>query len=394
MGWSDWSGLKKGVVISLGLFFGGAFLVGGGLSLYNSVILPLINDSKAEIHLSTPEDFLKIESGRKHVLDNDIDFEGRTLIGLRLEDVQAAEFVLDGKDHAIKNIKLSSDGNCVGLISVNDGRTVIKNLKMENFTIDYSYEDRGEYSGLFLGGLVGLDKGALTIENCSVTGSIKVNYQNSSRVASGGLVGSSDAKVTNSYVDVEQKIYTTDIGRIDELHIGGVTGRAHKNSQFKNVISVGSIETSCSTVAEGYLGGIIGKCTYIDAEQCVSAPRKIKPYSNLGSDFTIRGISGYINAVTKDVDNYYCTYINDELTEAEKLVRCSYYDHLNDSKRGIAVNLDKTTLLSEACLAEDYETVGPNGDEVTMFLRFDPELWNFGHFDGGEYVFPSLKAFD
>lgn len=64
-------------------------------------------------------------------------------------------------------MKITNGRDGYGLIGVTTGETNINNLKMENSTIE---------GKSYTGGFIGYAKGKLTINNCSNSGKIKVNY--------------------------------------------------------------------------------------------------------------------------------------------------------------------------------------------------------------------------
>ena len=97
--------------------------------------------------------------------------------------------IFDGQNHTIKNLTSTetaqkADGYiCTGLFGAIYGNAVIKNLTLENVTID-----TGDYTGNNVGAVVGFAYSANgTIENVKVTGDIKIGAANACGV--GTVVG-------------------------------------------------------------------------------------------------------------------------------------------------------------------------------------------------------------
>lgn len=170
-----------------------------------------------------------------YYLANDIDCEG-----FNFKTLHSFNGVLDGKDHKVANLTISSSSDHWGFISNTDSESVIKNFGIENINLTgYSYT----------GGITAWNMGL--IQNCFVTGKITANYQEV-----GGIVGSNQGTIENCYTDVD-------------LNGGGYTGGisgSNKYGHIKNCYSRGTVNGA------GNSGGIVGLNAYSGAsvENCYS----------------------------------------------------------------------------------------------------------------------------
>lgn len=115
----------------------------------------------------------------------------------------------DGNYHVIRNWKVFAaqvGGNVNGgLISVVNGNAVIKNLGMINAYGDYDHFVTGGYSYPAL--MVEREYGALTMENCFVTGTLDVESSAMNANNNGGVFSTTwagnDVTITNCWADVD-----------------------------------------------------------------------------------------------------------------------------------------------------------------------------------------------
>lgn len=137
--------------------------------------------------ISTSKDLQNIQSqdttGKYYKLTNDID-----LSDVDFNIISFFRGDLNGNGYKIRNLKIESRADYVGLIGTLTNEGVIKNLGLESANISASVLSNGS-----VGGLVGYLYG--TIENCYSTGEIS----HSGFGKTGGLVGYSDGIIENCY---------------------------------------------------------------------------------------------------------------------------------------------------------------------------------------------------
>ena len=90
--------------------------------------------------------------------------------------------------------------------------------------------------------------------------------------------------------------------------------------------------------------------------------------------------------------SYYSDYDNAEFEEAERKEKCSIYVGKKYAY-GTGVKLYKTDMLQEGFMKGNYTFTDLEGNTKDSFLNFDGNIWNFGKFNDGKFVNPSLKSF-
>ncbi len=361
-------------------------------------------------YISTPEDLLLMKEGGSFVLDNDIDCGG--LIWKSID--VSKKLTLDGNGYSIKNLKISSDKNTFGLIG-ECGVVTIKNLALTDFTIQTNFSSSN--GQLFVGGFVGLGN-SVEFENCFMDGRIDVSIKNNETYV-GGFIGYNVSGEFNNCLTCGEISIHYDNASFNKASVaaGGFTGHSgsknsvgglYGNRQY-NCVSLISIDVDTSTSASWStttnVGGFSGESTIFTMENCLSAPKKLYASTFVNDDVEIGGIqiigTGKIGAFVGKIiykegllHNYYCTYNDDTLTDAEKEVSCCDYEKLNGSEIGNAVNLPKTTMLSKEVMGGEYTYTDANGEVKDTFLSFDETIWRFGYEENGKFVLPKLKIFD
>jgi hypothetical protein len=137
----------------------------------------------------------------------------------------------DGNSHKITHFTINSTGNdYIGLFGqINSGGSV-KNLGIENFSINGYFSDAG--------GLAGYNNGS-SISNCYSIGDANSSYDSSSI---GGLVGENNGSISNCYS-------TSAVS--EGLLVGGLVGK--NNGTISNCYSTGEVSGSDS------VGGLVGE---------------------------------------------------------------------------------------------------------------------------------------
>lgn len=362
---------------------------------------------KNYIHLSTKEDLLKLKDGGDFILDNDIDCEG-----LSLKAVYGFKGSINGNNHKIMNVNFISDNQYFGLIgSVAANENVeFKNLGIENFTIDTNRNTASNtlYCGALLASNLqsnqAQDSNVITLENCYAKGNIDVDI-NVSELYLGGLVGGTNRvlDMINCYSDVDIECDLDDASFSScKVKAGGLLGyawqfRGHE-CEIKNNVFTGSIDVdtvlSVSLKSDIKAGGIVGALDgYHTIEHCLSTPENITVSTFFDKSTYIGGITGYFeNWDGNIIYSYYCDYDNKELEENEREQKCSIYKG-NKYAYGTGVKLYKTDMLQRDFMKGDYTFTDLEGNTKDSFLNFDENVWNFGYFNEGRFVNPSLKSF-
>lgn len=150
---------------------------------------------------------------------------------------------LDGKGHAVRNIKISNGGNFTGFIGrlANGGQ--VANLRLENVEIK---------GGTPTGGLAATMFGGVKIEQVSVTGSVTGGGE------TGGISGRSNNaeknRITNCYVNASVSGTGT-----ATVYVGGMIGLINgKAVEITNSYVAGSIKAASAGRTDNYAGGLIG----------------------------------------------------------------------------------------------------------------------------------------
>lgn len=118
-----------------------------------------------------------------HILMNDIDCEGEEMDPLYLSTSKKLTGGFDGGGYTIKNVSLSENNAYVGLFGVVGEGAYIKNLNVENITIDVARS-----SSIYVGGLIGKNEGDVTgvaVKNLSIV----VEGTSTNNMYVGGLIG-------------------------------------------------------------------------------------------------------------------------------------------------------------------------------------------------------------
>ena len=184
-------------------------------------------------------------SGKTVSLLNDINLNGDawTPIGTKEAPFKGT---FDGQDHTISNLNVNGENN-VGFFGYADN-CAIKNLQIENATV----------TGVdCVGAVAGQVYSTSTIDNCHVSGSIKIEGQTNV----GGIVGKYYVRVSNSSVigDGVNTSYVKGVYTGADLegdNIGGIMGHGGESNNFvrntvKNITISGTRK----------IGGIVGTTT-------------------------------------------------------------------------------------------------------------------------------------
>ena len=191
------------------------------------------------ITISTAEELERLQGQTlvlSYELNADID-----LGGMEWTPVAIFYGTFNGNGYTVSNFKITTGRRYVGLFGYNVG--VIKNLGVENFTVNVSY---GGY--VYAGGLVGYNSG--DIMNSYATGDVSATSTSTSYVAyAGGLVGSNSGDITNSYATGEVSATSS------YAYAGGLVG--YNSGDILNSYATGNVSATGSSNA--YAGGLVGR---------------------------------------------------------------------------------------------------------------------------------------
>lgn len=231
--------------------------------------------------ISTADELKNISLYGKYALVCDIDLGGAewTPIGTS-DDPFIGEF--DGQGYAISNFKITTGRAYVGLFGYNKG--VIKNLGVENFTVNVSYSGNvyagglvgynsgsilnsyatgdvsatvtASYSYAYAGGLVGYNNSG-TITNCYAAGNVSATVSSRSYAYAGGLVGHNMGDITNSYAteDVSATATNSSVHFPNWVYAGGLVG--NNGGRITNSYAMGDVRGS-AVAKYIYVGGLVG----------------------------------------------------------------------------------------------------------------------------------------
>ena len=305
----------------------------------------------------------------KIVLDRDIDLAGYSYTPIGTEDNPFTGY-FDGQGYKIKNLTLNptlrSDGiKSYGLFGVTS-QAEIRNLTLENVSIDFqSYKD-GSTAGAYIGGLVG-KLGLSNVTAVTVSGSISSFTLASNSMYIGGLAGIVYNQNTTAYisyiqnclVDVNMSIdeeegekgdlsnaavggiagmvfnYNCSVAMINNAvygnvyggtYTGGIVGYLDDTATIMDCLSAANVEATATdgAYAGGIAGYVYGNSAVID---CISTGNVKAPASTDAEKKSIAGgIVGkmsyddyeiYYEAGTLVSNNYYCGNLTADKTNTE-----------------------------------------------------------------------------
>lgn len=287
-------------------------------------------DEENAIEIKTIDDFINIKndntSDTYYKLANDLDFSNvndGTDDEIEYEQLYEFKANLNGNGYALKNFSGFDFSSRTGLFGINSG--TIKNLTIDNFLNERELDDDGDsesdYTGtVYLGSLVGENKG--TIEDVTITNT-KIDFVNGTTLSEtrfGLLTGSNSGKIENITIDENSKL-TGEFKTRNAASIGSVVGYNDQSGIIKNVESKADIEIksiySSSNELSGHtnVGGLVGRMvdgslvgkesssTY-DGDITVNALRSTEPsslnylmYANIG------GICGHVGSGFTIINN-------------------------------------------------------------------------------------------
>ena len=217
------------------------------------------SETTMEFLISTPEQLAGLAqlvnegnnfSGILITLDQSMRLNGTTWVPIGLGTTDFAG-IFDGNGHVISGFCLTGSLSYAGLFGKISG--TIKNLGVENFSIDVNCAEGTIYTG----GLVGYNNGAII--NCYASGSINATANGSGYV--GGLIGiNSYGSVINCYANVDVTSAITANFTYISVYVGGLVG--NNDGSLMNSYATGdiiaSVYSSVSDSGSCYAGGLVG----------------------------------------------------------------------------------------------------------------------------------------
>lgn len=187
---------------------------------------------------------------KTYVLKNDLNLGGIEWSPIGSD--QPFTGIFDGQNYTISNFKIRSVQTYTGLFGYVKDAT-IRNIKINNVDIEYSTSSNTIYSG----GLIAYAKSNATVENCEVSGTIKLSTRTAYIGGIVGYVGNlSTLNYCNSYVDIQNEttFTSTSGGGVGPGYVGGIVGY----SDYAQIsCSYASGQISCNNCSS-YAGGIVG----------------------------------------------------------------------------------------------------------------------------------------
>ena len=203
-----------------------------------------------DINASDVEDYVAIGTGSEFT--GTFDGRGNRIIGLTVENANGNAGIFDaiGTNGVVKDVNIYS-GTFTGTTTAgavageNNGR--IEGIVTFGNTVTVT-GDNGNASNV--GGIVGVNNSGGTVDDVESTGSV---IAGSSSAVAGGLVGTNDGGLANSFSDSAVTVGTNVTGGTS-ADLGGVVGINNGNVQYVDSLGV----TNGGATNSSNIGGIIG----------------------------------------------------------------------------------------------------------------------------------------
>lgn len=141
-------------------------------------------------------------------------------------------------------------GGLAGLAASTKG-SAIENCAVAGYTITDSHEGGGNWGGTGLGGLLGISNMKLT--GCSAVTDIILSSDDNDNVRVGGLVGTSQGSITNSYTGGSIRVTNAVVAYNRGIYIGGISGGIYmKPLTVDNNTRIGKNGTLTNTIENCY----------------------------------------------------------------------------------------------------------------------------------------------
>ena len=181
-------------------------------------------------------------SGKTVYLSKSLDLNGVTLEPIGNNNNNKFEGTFEGNGYTLKNIKIESDNDYVGIFGYNTG--TIRGSNVENISVK---------GNNYVGGIAGYNNGR--IEAISITGNISGNSE------VGGIAGRNGSVNTKGIINVLVK--NIDVTS-NEKSSGGIAGMAYMG-RVLGIVEKGSIKgpvgVGCISGTQNYSGDYNGYCS-------------------------------------------------------------------------------------------------------------------------------------
>ena len=238
-------------------------------------------------------------SGKYH-LTADIDLSGGvwTPIGTPYNNNRFAG-IFDGQGHVIRNLTVTGNRSYAGLFGEATSDAVIKNVGLENTSIDVSLNS--DYNDLNVGGIIGYGG---RISNCYNTGSIfAATTAYRSPINAGGISGRNSS--INSCYNTGT-VSVTASGGYYNPHAGGISGTNEAGFSIENCYNTGIVSantSSSSSYSNPRAGGISGNNEAgFSIENCYNTGAVS---AKGGRDPRVGGIAGFLSASSVPRNTYW-----------------------------------------------------------------------------------------
>ena len=231
-------------------------------------------------------------AGKYIKLTDDIDLMGENWnpIGSMSGDHNSFTGVFDGDGHTISNLHVEQEANGIGLFARTSGNAVIKNLTINNVTLNGTKLVNNK-AGSYLGAVVGNSYASTKIENVHVTGNIDIHGYG----YIGGITGHGYVKMDNVSVIGQGTINSAFWCAGGILGYGGEGATNITNAKVEGIGNGLVIES-----AAGALGAIVGRAEDNNGTQPISGSNlfaknvKIQTYiGGFGTGYADNGL-GYL----------------------------------------------------------------------------------------------------
>ena len=244
-------------------------------------------------------------------LDSDIDFAGgysERFVPIGYNSVNYFKGTFDGQGHTIRNLKVNSSSQSVGLFGNSQGSAI------QNVVIDGSCSFGSSYSSgsLYIGSVLGecrSTNGLCIIESVVNMGSVVFEGNVDDIMFIGGISGyisSSNYPITlKNCVNYGHVTHSGEDGNLVEM--GGIVGTSYGQSTsytyIQNCLNYGTI-THNGVSSSVYIGGIAGNSQYTTFENCVSS-------GAISSNQENKYIGGILGGITTDTNITHCFWTSD-----------------------------------------------------------------------------------
>lgn len=303
-----------------------------------------------EFKVSTPEQFVsfvQMMNGMQAQSASEVDFEGKTIklnndldltyYNDAITPIQNFKGSFDGQGHVIKNLKIVSDEQYVGLFASLEKGQTFQNLTLQGGKIVSTYS--GKSSG-YVGAILGYTYGGAVINchnlECEVLG------QGPNHVS--GVVGGTNYKSCTTVMACSNTAHVvSDIDK--DVYVGGITSRWGGAIRMVACYNEGTIEVKNCNQTLAYAGGLSGDFGGENYMYGCFNSGSVKGLDYVGSLAGLSSLSAYIyNSCYADGDDL-PDLGDDWSTNKYNVSRCSYSKALEVLNEGIEYYNQKESIL-------------------------------------------------